>query len=120
MFSDADGTIGRALSRLRGRNSTTCSGAIVTAVLCLTRFLSPPVGIAGVGETLEPDGNCFRVGGGQPVQLYLLALLIYEPIAVFSPSPLRGWSGPPRRRRTDGRVVRGGVCNVELLRRAPA
>ena len=83
-FSDADGTIGLALRRLRGRNALLLvAAAIVTAALCFTRFLSAPAGIAGVGETFRAWWELLTVDGGQPVQLYLLALLIYEPIAVL-------------------------------------
>ncbi len=83
-FADAEGMMARALRRLRGRASLLLIvAAVATAVLCFTRFLSAPTGIAGAGETIRAWWQLLTVDGGQPVQLYLLALLIYEPIAVL-------------------------------------
>lgn len=83
-FADAEGTMAQALRRLRGRAALLLIvTAVVTAVLCCTRFLSHPTGIAGLGETFRAWWQLLTVDGGQPVQLYLLALLIYEPIAVL-------------------------------------
>lgn len=95
-FADADGTMVRALRRLRGRSSLFfIIAAVVTAVLCFTRFLSAPASITGTGETVRAWWQLLTVDGGQPVQLFLLALLIYEPIAV-----LFAIATPPRLRQT--------------------
>ena len=79
-----EGTIRRGLRRLRGRGEllTFLLAAIVTAILCFTRLLSAPDGIAGAGETIAAWWRLVTESNGQPVQLFLLALLIYEPLAV--------------------------------------
>lgn len=78
------GAIRRGLRALRRRDALAAFllASIVTAILCFTRFLSYPAGIAGAGETLAAWGRLLTESGGQPVQLFLLTLLIYEPIAV--------------------------------------
>ena len=77
------GAIRRGLRALRHRDALAAFllAAVVTAILCFTRFLSHPAGIAGAGETLAAWGRLLTESSGQPVQLFLLSLLIYEPIA---------------------------------------
>jgi uncharacterized protein (TIGR03663 family) len=56
---------------------------IATVILCFTRFLSQPTGIAGAPETL---GAWWQVlagqSSGQSTILFLAVLFIYEPIAI--------------------------------------
>ena len=77
-----EGTIQRGLRALRRELPVFLLAAGVTAILSSTRFLSYPPGIAGVGETLGAWWRLLTESSGQPVQLFLMALLIYEPIAV--------------------------------------
>ncbi len=79
-----EGTIRRGLRALRGTGALLAFllAAIATAVLCFTRVLSSPAGIAGAGETLAAWWRLLTESSGQPVPLFLAALLIYEPIAV--------------------------------------
>jgi streptogramin lyase len=79
-----EGAIRRGLRVLRGRGELLAFllATIATAILCFTRFLSFPAGIAGAGETLAAWWRLLTESSGQPVQLFLGALLIYEPVAV--------------------------------------
>lgn len=79
-----DGTIARGLRGLRSRHALPgfVLAMLVTALLAFTRFLSFPAGIGGAGATLAPWWQLLTESGGQPVQLFLITLLIYEPIAV--------------------------------------
>ncbi|MGH2614686.1 MAG: phospholipid carrier-dependent glycosyltransferase, partial [Thermomicrobiales bacterium] len=83
-LASPEGTIRRGLRALRGRGEWLAFliAAIVTVLLGFTRFLSYPAGIAGAGETLAAWWCLLTESSGQPVQLFLLALVIYEPIAV--------------------------------------
>ena len=53
-----------------------------TAALAFTRFLSHPAGIVGAWETVGEWFALLAGPGAQPVQLFILALLIYEPLAI--------------------------------------
>ena len=77
-----DGTIRRGLDALRRELPAFLLAAVVTAILCFTRFLSHPSGIAGAGETLGAWWRLLTESNDQPVQLFLMALVIYEPVAV--------------------------------------
>ncbi len=77
-----EGTIRRGIGALRRELPAFLLAAVVTAVFCFTRFLSHPPGIAGAGETLGAWGRLLTESSDQPVQLFLVALLIYEPVAV--------------------------------------
>jgi sugar lactone lactonase YvrE len=78
-----EGAIRRGLRALRGQVLPFLLAAVVAAVVGFTRFFSHPAGITGAGETLGAWGQFLAgPGSGQPVQLFFLALLIYEPIAV--------------------------------------
>jgi DNA-binding beta-propeller fold protein YncE len=75
--------IRRGLRALRAELPAFLLSAVATAALCFMRFLSDPAGITGAGETLVIWWRFLAgAGSGQPVQLFLLALLIYEPIAI--------------------------------------
>ncbi|MBW3632878.1 MAG: hypothetical protein KY456_07610, partial [Chloroflexi bacterium] len=78
-----EGTIRRRIGALRRELAAFLLAAVVTTILCFTRFLSHPSGIAGAGETLGAWWRLLTESSGQPVQLFLMALLIYEPIAVI-------------------------------------
>jgi streptogramin lyase len=79
-----DGAIRHGLHALRGPGALLACflAAVVSAVLCFTRFLSFPAGIAGAGETLAAWWRLLTESSGQPVSLFLGVLLIYELIAV--------------------------------------
>lgn len=84
-LAEPAGAIRRGLSTLRGRSALPAFllAAIATSALCFTRFLSEPSGIVGAGETLAVWWQLLAgPGSGQPVPLFLLILLVYEPIAV--------------------------------------
>jgi len=81
-LSVPDGTVRRGLGALRRELPAFLVAAVATVILCFTRFLSYPPGIAGVGETLGAWWRLLTESSGQPVALFLLVLLIYEPIAV--------------------------------------
>jgi streptogramin lyase len=79
------GAIRRGLSALRSRDPLIAFilAAIVTTALCFTRFLSDPSGIAGVAETLGAWWQLLAgPGSGQPVPLFLMGLVVYEPLVV--------------------------------------
>ena len=66
-----------------------CSGsgplllaAVATAVLCFSRFLSYLPGIDGAGQTLGAWWRLLTESSDQPAQLFLMVLLVYEPVAV--------------------------------------
>jgi DNA-binding beta-propeller fold protein YncE/4-amino-4-deoxy-L-arabinose transferase-like glycosyltransferase len=78
------GTVRRGLQALRRELPAFLLAGVVTVALLFTRFLSNPNGIAGVGETVGAWWQLLAgTGSGQPVQLFFLALLIYEPLAVL-------------------------------------
>ena len=81
-LSGPDGTVRRGLGALRRELPAFLVAAVATAILSFTRFLSYPPGIAGVSETLGAWWRLLTESSGQPVALFLLVLLIYEPIAV--------------------------------------
>ena len=81
-LSVPDGTMRRGLGALRRELPAFLLAAVATAILCFTRFLSYPPGIAGVGETLGAWWRLLTESSGQPAALFLMALLVYEPIAV--------------------------------------
>jgi uncharacterized protein (TIGR03663 family) len=77
-----DGTIRRGLGALRRELPEFLLTALVTIILCFTRFLSYPPGMAGIGETIGAWWRLLTESSGQPAALFLMALLVYEPIAV--------------------------------------
>jgi sugar lactone lactonase YvrE len=81
-LSAPDGTIRRGLGALRRELPAFLLAAVATAILCFTRFLSYPPGIAGFGDTLGAWWRLLTESSGQPAALFLMALLVYEPIAV--------------------------------------
>jgi streptogramin lyase len=81
-FSAPDGAIRRGLRALRREMPSYWIAKIVVVVLAFTRFLSHPSGITGTRDTLAGWWDILAGSGAQPVQLFILALLIYEPIAV--------------------------------------
>ena len=118
-LSVPDGTIRRGLGALRRELPAFLLAAVATAILCFTRFLSHPSGIAGVGDTLGAWWRLLTESSGQPAALFLMALLVYEPIAVvFAIAAVvrnRGDRGDAH--RSVRRLVGGGVRALELLRR---
>ncbi|MFN8675074.1 MAG: hypothetical protein U0Z70_01730 [Thermomicrobiales bacterium] len=57
---------------------------VITVVVIFTRLFSYPAGIAGFWETLGAWRQLlFGPGGGQPVALFLLVLLVYELLALL-------------------------------------
>ena len=81
-LSAPDGTIRRGLGALRRELPAFLLAAVATIILCFTRFLSYPPGIAGVGDTLGAWWRLLTESSGQPVALFLMVLLVYEPVAV--------------------------------------
>ena len=81
-LSVPDGTIRRGLGALRRELPAFLLATVATTILCFTRFLSYPPGIAGVGDTLGAWWRLLTESSGQPAALFLMALLVYEPIAV--------------------------------------
>jgi DNA-binding beta-propeller fold protein YncE len=81
-FAAPDGVLRRGLHALRREMPAYWIAKLVAIVLAFTRFLSHPSGIAGTRDTLAGWGEILAGPGTQPVQLFILALLIYEPIAV--------------------------------------
>jgi hypothetical protein len=81
-LSVPDGPVRRGLGALRRELLAFLVAAVATAILCFTRFLSYPPGIAGAGETLGAWWRLLTESSGQPAALFLMALLVYEPIAV--------------------------------------
>jgi uncharacterized protein (TIGR03663 family) len=78
-----EGVLRRGLRALRGQALVFLLAAAVTAALAFTRFLSHPAGIGGAAETVSLWWDLLAArASGQPVQLFLLALLIYEPLSV--------------------------------------
>src|SRR5215208_3775093 len=81
-LSTPDGTIRRGLGALRRELLVFLLATVATAILCFTRFLSYPPGIAGIADTLGAWWNLLTASSGQPAALFLMVLLVYEPIAV--------------------------------------
>jgi sugar lactone lactonase YvrE/4-amino-4-deoxy-L-arabinose transferase-like glycosyltransferase len=81
-LSVPDGPVRHGLGALRGQLPAFLLATAATAILCFTRFLSYPPGIAGVGETLGAWWQLLTESSGQPAALFLMVLLVYEPIAV--------------------------------------
>ena len=84
-LADPEGALRQGLRALGGRTALPAflATAIVTAALCFTRFLSAPAGIAGAGQTLTAWWQLLAgPSSGQPVPLFLMSLLVYEPLAV--------------------------------------
>jgi DNA-binding beta-propeller fold protein YncE len=78
-----EGQVRHGLAALRGQLPAFLLAAALTAIVLFTRIFSDPGGIAGIGQTLAAWwGLLAAESSGQPVQLFLLALLIYEPIAI--------------------------------------
>ena len=77
-----DGTIRRGLGALRRELPAFLLATVTTAILCFTRVLSHPPGVAGVGDTLGAWWRLLTESSGQPAAFFLMALLVYEPIAV--------------------------------------
>jgi uncharacterized protein (TIGR03663 family) len=85
-----DGTVQRGLHALRREWHAFLLAAVATAVLCFTRFLSYLPDIAGAGETLGAWWGLLTENSDQPVQLFLMVLLVYEPVAVVIAALARG------------------------------
>ncbi|HEX2280384.1 MAG TPA: hypothetical protein VHG52_01355, partial [Thermomicrobiales bacterium] len=81
-LSVPDGTIRRGLGALRRELPAFLLASVATAILCFTRFLSYPPGITGVADTLAAWWQLLTENSGQPAALFLMALLVYEPITV--------------------------------------
>ena len=81
-LSVPEGTMRRGLGALRRELPAFLLASAATAILCFTRFLSYPPGIAGVADTLGAWWRLLTESSGQPAALFLMALLVYEPIAV--------------------------------------
>ncbi len=85
-LAEPAGAIRRGLATLRSRSALPAFllATVATSALCFTRFLSEPSGIVGAGETLAAWWQLLAgSASGQPVPLFLLILLVYEPIAVL-------------------------------------
>ncbi|MDF3042539.1 MAG: conserved rane protein of unknown function [Thermomicrobiales bacterium] len=81
-LSVPDGMVWRGLGSLRRELPVVLVATVATAILCFTRFLSYPPGIAGAGDTLGGWWRLLTESSGQPAALFLMVLLVYEPIAV--------------------------------------
>jgi streptogramin lyase/4-amino-4-deoxy-L-arabinose transferase-like glycosyltransferase len=81
-LSVPDGTIRHGLGALRRELPAFLLATVATAILCFTRFLSHPPGIVGIVDTLGAWWRLLTESSGQPAALFLMALLVYEPIAV--------------------------------------
>ena len=81
-LSVPDGTIRRGLGALRHELPAFLLATVATTILCFTRFLSHPPGIAGIGDTLGGWWRLLTESSGQPAALFLMALVVYELIAV--------------------------------------
>jgi hypothetical protein len=81
-LSVPDGTIRHGLGALRPELPMFLLATVATTTLVFTRFLSHPAGIAGVGDTLVAWWQLLTESSGQPAALFLMALLVYEPIAI--------------------------------------
>jgi 4-amino-4-deoxy-L-arabinose transferase-like glycosyltransferase len=77
-----DGTIRRGIHALRRELPVFLLATAATAVLCFTRFLSDPPGIAGVGDTLVAWWRLLTESSGQPAALFLMVLVVYELVAM--------------------------------------
>jgi hypothetical protein len=64
-----DGTIRRGLGALRRELPTFLLASAATAILCFTRFLSHPPGIAGVADTLGAWWQLLTESSGQPAAI---------------------------------------------------
>ncbi|MFN8593560.1 MAG: hypothetical protein U0031_19035 [Thermomicrobiales bacterium] len=82
-FAAPEGTIRAGGRALRDAWWIALLAFVLAALLGFTRFLSNPAGIAGAGETLRAWWTLLTSGGEQPVQVFLLILLVYEPIAIL-------------------------------------
>src|SRR5918994_1583519 len=81
-LSVPDGTIRRGLGALRHELPAFLLATVATTILSFTRFLPHPPGIAGIGDTLGGWWRLLTESSGQPAALFLMVLLVYEPIAV--------------------------------------
>ena len=118
-LSVPDGTIRRGLGALRRELPAFLLATVVTIILCFTRFLSYPPGIAGVGETLGAWWRLLTESSGQPAALFLMALLVYESIAVVFAiaAAVRDRGDRGDAVASVRRLVGGGIRALELLRR---
>jgi uncharacterized protein (TIGR03663 family) len=123
-LSSPGGTVRRGLAALSRRDALPAFilAALATAILAFTRILSDPAALAGVGETVGAWWQLLAgTSSGQPAQLFLLALVIYEPLALtFAVVAL--WPSPPTPSpRAEGtRVGEGNLANAEALGDPPS
>ena len=82
-FAAPAGAVARGLQVLRRELHVYLAAKLIVVVLAFTRFLSHPAGIAGTRDTLAGWWEIITVSSNQPMQLFILALLIYEPLAVL-------------------------------------
>jgi len=105
---DPAGAVRRGLVALAQTPSALVAGAaglLVTLVLLFTRLLSDPAAIAGLWQTVAEWGRLLAASSTEtPIRFYLLALLLYEGLAVLFGlvAALRGG----RRGEADGRLGR--------------
>ena len=84
--ADAGGPMRRGLKAILGTPNALLAGIaafLATLITLFTRLFSDPDAIAGIGETISDWGTLLaESSGATPTQFYLLALLLYEPLAV--------------------------------------
>ncbi len=74
----------RALATSPGALPALMAGLLATLLVLFTRFFSDLPAIAGVGTTFADWGRLLaEQSAGTPTQFFLLALLLYEPLAVL-------------------------------------
>ena len=83
---DRDGAVHRGLAALLGRRGLTVflGAALVTLLTLFTRFWSEPAAISGVWLNLRHWLDLLTgPGNGTPTSYFLIALLLYEPLALL-------------------------------------
>jgi len=72
-----------ALARVPGALLAGLAALIATLLVLFTRFFSDLGAVAGLGDTVAAWGRLLAEGpGGTPPQFFLLAVLLYEPLAL--------------------------------------
>ena len=73
-----------AVARTPGAALAAVAAFAATTLALFTRLFSEPAAIVGLGHTVAEWARLVAEGfGGTPTQFFLLALLLYEPLAVF-------------------------------------
>ena len=97
---DALARSGRAIARVPGTLASGAAGLMATLLVLFTRLFSDIGAIAGLGETLADWARLVASDPGTaPTQYFILAILLYEPLALAFAFVAGRWDGGAAGRR---------------------